>query len=271
MSLIKDVTNCSTIAVRGLDNQLIWQLNQIEPDLLARIDNIPNLQLGEAVHPWLQKPARDSLEISIKDRGKVMIINSAYRTLAGQALLRSHAERKRCGIKAAAPPGKSNHNGANAIDIEDAYGWERCLEKHGWHKLGDWDPMHFDYLRGRDILQLSVLAFQKIWNRARPLDKLDEDGVIGQASISRLGYSPAEGFPIPECPRFLRLTEPIQQGDDVGRVQLALQNHGIACRADKVFGQGTDTAIKEFQMREGLTADGILGQKTLKALGLAPT
>jgi hypothetical protein len=271
MTLIKDVTNCSTIAVRGLDNQLIWQFNQLKPGLLARIDDIPNLILGEAVHPWLQKGARDSLAIAIKERGKPMIINSAYRTLAGQALLRSHADHRRCGIVAAAPPGSSNHNGASAIDIEDAYGWERCLEKHGWNKLGDFDPMHFDYLKAENILRLSILAFQKLWNRARPLDKLNEDGSMGQATMGRLLFAPAEGFPIPECPRFLRFTDPVQQGDDVGKVQLALQSKGIPCKADKVYGVGTNAAIKEFQVRNGLTADGILGKKTLEMLGLAAT
>lgn len=268
MALIKDVTDCSTLSVRGIDNQLIWMMNKLRPGLLSRIDDIPSLSLGEAVHPWLQKAARDSLAAAICDRGQPMTINSAYRTLAGQALLRSHYENGRCGIVAAARPGGSNHNGAAAIDIEEAYDWQDCLEGHGWHKLGDFDPMHYDYIRGMSILSLSVLAFQKLWNLARPLDKLSEDGSMGQATFSRLNYAPAEGFPLAECPRLLRLTSPFQQGDDVGRLQIALQQKGIKAKGDKVYGPGTDSAVKEFQQRTGLTADGILGTKTLTALGL---
>jgi hypothetical protein len=267
MALIKDLTNCSTLAVRGLDNQLIWMMNKINPGILGRIDNIPNLYLGEAVHPYLQKDACSSLAAAIREGGS-MTINSAYRTIAGQALLRSHYEHGRCGIIAAAQPGSSNHNGASAIDIEDAYAWESTLERHGWRKLGDWDPMHYDFVRADDCLGLSILAFQKLWNLARPLDKLDEDGGMGPATLSRLRYAPAEGFPIAECPRFLRLTDPLQVGDDVGRLQIALQQHGIKVKGDKVYGPGTDKAVKEFQQAKGLTPDGILGAKSLAALGL---
>ena len=233
-----------------------------------RIDDIPDLVLGEAVHPWLQKSARDSLAAAVSDRGVPMTINSAYRTLAGQALLRSHYENGRCGIVAAAQPGASNHNGAAAIDIEDAYDWQDCLEDHGWRKLGDFDPMHYDYSGAENILSLSVLAFQKLWNMARPLDRLDEDGGMGQATLSRLGYAPAEGFALVECPRLLRLTSPFQQGDDVGKLQITLQQKGVKVKGDKVYGPGTDAAVKEFQQKTGLTPDGIIGSATLKALGL---
>jgi hypothetical protein len=268
--LIKDVSSCSTIAVRGLDNQLIYQMNLIRPNLLERIDDL-NVQLGEAVHPWLQRIAKDCMKKAIASRGKTLVINSAYRTIAGQALLREHYERGRCGIVAAALPGQSNHNNASSIDIEDAYGWEHYLEKHGWHKLGDFDPMHYDCPSCPDILRYSVVAFQMLWNICRPKDRLSEDGRLGSATLSRLRYAPAEGFPgIEGCPRLLRLTEPYQIGNDVGKLQLALKKAGIMnLRADKVFGPATVAAIVQFQKSHGLTADGVPGEATLKALGLA--
>ena len=40
MVLIKDVTDCSTSAVRGIDKQLIAQMNKIRPGLLVRIDDL---------------------------------------------------------------------------------------------------------------------------------------------------------------------------------------------------------------------------------------
>jgi LAS superfamily LD-carboxypeptidase LdcB len=47
--------------------------------------------------------------------------------------------------KACAPPGKSNHNGGLAVDIQDANSWRTAMTNNGWTKLGDWDPMHYDY------------------------------------------------------------------------------------------------------------------------------
>lgn len=267
--LVKDCNGCSTIAVRGLDNQLIWKMNQIRPNLLSRIDDL-NVELGEAVHPWLQTGAKESLKKAIAYRKRAIIINSAYRTIAGQALLREHYERRRCGIIAAALPGQSNHNNASAIDIEDAYGWEHFLEKYGWHKLGDFDPMHYDHLASEDLSEYSVLAFQQLWNSCRPKDRIAEDGGMGPATLSRLRYAPAEGFPgVEGCPRLLRQTEPYQIGDDVGELQLALKRAGIInLKADKVFGPSTSAALMQFQKAHSLVADGIPGEATLRALGL---
>jgi LAS superfamily LD-carboxypeptidase LdcB len=50
-----------------------------------------------------------------------------------------------CLTKACAPPGKSNHNGGLAVDIQDANSWRTAMTNNGWTKLGDWDPMHYDY------------------------------------------------------------------------------------------------------------------------------
>lgn len=266
MTLIKDLTDCSTYSVRGLDEQLIAQMNHISPGLLVSISHL-NVDLGEACHPWMQSQAVNSLEKAIAYRGEKLIINSAYRTLAGQALLRSHYENSCCGITAAAQPGSSNHNNASAIDIEDSWGWKEILESNGWRKLGNWDDMHFDFLRCEDILSISVLAFQQLWNQCRPKDKLDEDGSIGEATLSRLKFAPAEGFPGVGTPRVLRLTQPLQVGDDVGALQLALRNSGIKLeKADKIFGAATHQAVIQFQKKNKLSTDGIVGKTTREFL-----
>jgi len=135
MVLLKDVTACSTIAVKGLDNQLIWQMNKLHPDLLVKIDDLRVNFSGDAVHPWLQAPAKSTLKSAITDAGKAMTINSAFRTLAAQMLLMLQYESGRCEIKAAAKPGNSNHNNASAIDIEDADSWKPALESNYWKKL----------------------------------------------------------------------------------------------------------------------------------------
>lgn len=272
MTLIKDVTDCSTYSVRGLDNQLIAQMNKIRPGLLVRIDDL-NVNLGVAVHPWLQASAKRCLKQAIAYRGKQMTINSAYRTIAGQTLLRSHYENRRCDIVAAAPPGKSNHNNASAIDIEDSNGWRSALKASGWRWLGPGDPMHYDCVDDDvdSIHSVAVRAFQQLWNIARPTDKLGVDGDFGQVTESRLRYSPAEGFPGLEIPRILRLTEPIQIGDDVGELQMVLRKAGIELeKADKVFGPSTDKAVKAFQAANSIPVSGIVGTATRQALGLPP-
>jgi hypothetical protein len=275
--LLKDIKDCSTASVRGLDNQLIAQMNKIRSGLLVRIDDL-DVTLGAAVHPWLQAPAKQALkraiakrvpEERIAHRGRRMIINSAYRTIAGQWLLRNHHLNGRCGITAAAPPGKSNHNNASSIDIEDSQGWRTALRSNGWAWLGAFDPMHYDaVVKGiAPINSIAVQAFQQLWNIAHPNDKLAVDGDFGAATESRLRYSPAEGFPGLDPPRILKLTEPLQVGADVGEIQLALRAAGITLEvADKVFGSATDKAVKQFQVSRNLTADGVLGDRTLKLL-----
>jgi len=270
MTLLKDVSDCSTYSVRGLDNQLIAQMNKISPGLLVRIDDL-DASLGQAVHPWMQAAAKQCLKAAIAQCGKRMIINSAYRTLAGQALLRKHCENGTCGITAAAPPGKSNHNNASAIDIEDSHGWRNALESNAWQKLGDWDDMHFDCVSSKieSIGAIAVQAFQQLWNLANPDNKIAVDGGFGEKTNQCLQNSPAEGFGDLDIPRVMRLTSPVQSGEDIGRLQLALRAAGITLeKADQVFGAGTDVAVKQFQAKKGLVADGIVGEATREALGI---
>jgi N-acetylmuramoyl-L-alanine amidase len=116
--LLSRCTECETSSCKGLDAQLLYQINQTKPGLLVRIDDIKQITLGGSVHPWVQSAMRSCLIKALSKRSGIqMTINSAYRTIVGQQLLRSHVENGRCDIRAAAPPGKSNHNNASAIDV----------------------------------------------------------------------------------------------------------------------------------------------------------
>lgn len=56
----------------------------------------------------------------------------------------------------------------------------------------------------------------------------------------------------------------------IKRVQKKLNRCGYACgTADGVMGTKTRRALKSYQRDNGLTADGVIGQQTLEALGLA--
>lgn len=59
------------------------------------------------------------------------------------------------------------------------------------------------------------------------------------------------------------------RGGEVKALQRLLIGSGFGCGAsgaDGVFGNDTVTAVKEFQKRNGLTADGVVGQKTWSKL-----
>jgi N-acetylmuramoyl-L-alanine amidase len=246
--LVAKCLDCETSSVRALDLQLLYQINVTKPGILARIDDIPGISLGESVHPWAQKGMRECLIRALAARpGIELKINSAYRTIVGQQLLRSHYQAHRCNIVAASPAGKSNHNNASAIDIEDADGWKEALTANGFKKLGNFDPMHYDCIDDSitNLLPLSILAFQQIWNLAHPTDKLALDGEMGALTLNRLKNCPIEGLNLPAGypPRTLKLTNPLQAGDDVGKLQTALKQAGMVVEIDRIFGAGTTRAI----------------------------
>ena len=62
------------------------------------------------------------------------------------------------------------------------------------------------------------------------------------------------------------------RGDEVKQIQQKLKNWGYYNGAvDGIYGSKTLEAVKYFQRKNGLTADGIAGDKTLAALGIKGT
>lgn len=60
------------------------------------------------------------------------------------------------------------------------------------------------------------------------------------------------------------------QGEEVIQIQTKLKNWGYYNGAiDGVYGTGTFNAVKNFQRKNGLTADGVAGSQTLAALGIS--
>lgn len=56
------------------------------------------------------------------------------------------------------------------------------------------------------------------------------------------------------------------RGESVRYLQELLNDHGFALAADGKFGSGTETAVKNFQQKNGLTADGIVGPATWRKI-----
>lgn len=280
MGLVRDVTSCSTSVVSELDRQLLAQMNLIVPNVLVSFIDL-SVDIGEPVWPLLQPPAKAALARAISDRGRQMVVNSAYRTIAQQLILFNHSQRNRCGISIAALPGLSNHQSGLALDVEDAAGWEPFLESHGWRRLMPQDPVHFDYLGTgtTDIRGTAVRALQQLWNLNNPNRRLTVDGTYGPQTQRALNESPTEGFPKGEKisldvrkrrlgSRLLRLTRPILEGEDVRELQIALNKVGFNLEVDGYFGPATDEAVRKFQTDKGLVVDGIVGSATLEALNM---
>lgn len=88
---------------------------------------------------------------------------------------------------------------------------------------------------------------------------------VAKAAARIKGSKPAK--PAPTAPagyRVVRLGETLRRGtygDPVGMAQKML---GIT--ADKIFGPGTEAAVKRFQRAHGLTPDGVVGPKTWQSL-----
>lgn len=189
--------SCTTSAVKGLGEQLVAEIQCLRPGTMERIDDVPNTTLGSAVFPYMQTPAADALRKVAKTRTVKLVINSALRTLPQQYLLYRWYKTGRCGIGLAATPGTSNHESGVAVDVNDNAGWRTGFQSNGFRWLGASDPVHYDYVGpGRITLSgLSVLAFQRLWNRNNPTDKIGEDGAYGPATEARLAKSPIGGFP----------------------------------------------------------------------------
>ena len=67
--------------------------------------------------------------------------------------------------------------------------------------------------------------------------------------------------------RMLVLTSPNLRGDDVAELQASLARLGFDCgRVDGIFGPLTARALEDFQSNCGLTADGVCGTETVRAL-----
>ena len=193
-------SSCSTTVVRGLTEQLVAEINCMHPDTLRSIASIPSVDLTTAAGaaPYLTRDAADALRRAAgRGRGTIRV-TSALRTLPQQYLLYRWKQRGRCGIRAAARPGTSNHESALAIDVSNYSTWRSLLGSEGFRWLGSGDPVHFDY-RGSSIGNLSIRAFQRLWNRNNPGDRIPEDGAYGPLTESRLARAPGEGFPIGAC------------------------------------------------------------------------
>ncbi len=187
-------SGCSTAVVIGLSKQIADEIGCMSPSSLQKLAPTANLVFSSnAVLPYLGAPAKTAIQKVGANYS--LQINSAFRTVAQQYLLYRWYQQGRCGITAAATPGRSNHQSGRAVDISNYSSRISAMSAQGWAHDVPGDPVHFDHLASPDIRGMDVKAFQRLWNRNNPADKISEDGAYGPQTEARLKQAPATGFP----------------------------------------------------------------------------
>ncbi|NVB84560.1 MAG: hypothetical protein HOV81_39660 [Kofleriaceae bacterium] len=184
---------CSTSVVRGLSIQIANEVDCMSPSSLVRLEQSAGVKFtSSAVLPYMHSTARTDL-VKAGNSARVLV-NSGYRTVAQQYLLYRWFREGRCGITAAALPGRSNHESGRAVDLQNWSSRVTTMRNHHWSHSVPGDPVHFDHLSSPDIRGRDVKAFQRLWNRNHPSDKISTDGVYGPQTAERLKRAPATGF-----------------------------------------------------------------------------
>lgn len=189
---------CSTIPVRGLSIQIVEELRCMAPGLLAPFEQTTTIRFASAaVLPYLEADTEAALRRAAPDVGSVTV-NSGLRAIAQQFLLYRWKETGRCGIRSAAPPGRSNHETGRALDLGNSSQASGAMAGAGFTRLS-FDPVHFDHISSPDLRDMGIEAFQRLWNRNHPEDTIEEDGIYGPQTAARLGRSPSGGFSRSGC------------------------------------------------------------------------
>lgn len=185
--------SCSTTVVLGLSRQIADEVNCMMPGQLVRFSPTANIKFtSSAVLPYID-PA-GLADLTAAAAGTTITLNSGFRTVAQQYLLYRWRQLGRCGITAAASPGRSNHESGRALDVSNYSAVRSKLSARGWRQTVAGDLVHFDHITSPDIRGADVQAFQRLWNSNHPEDQITEDGDYGPMTAARLATSPGQGF-----------------------------------------------------------------------------
>ena len=209
-------SGCSTAVVIGLSRQIAREANCEHPGNFVSFGTGNGIHFtSNAVLPYLAQSARDDLKKVAASHP--LYINSGLRTLAQQYLLYRWWQEGRCGITAAAPVGTSNHEGGRAVDLSNWSTRISAMAAHGWRHDVPGDAVHFDHTASADHRGQDVHAFQVLWNRNHPGDKISTDGIYGPQTQARLEKSPSTGFANgPSCTQHAHVAEIVAaDGPDV--------------------------------------------------------
>jgi len=196
---------CTTATTSGLNLQIAQEIACMAPGRFESIADIPNVRLGAGANPFVQGSAARALrQAAAANPGSTFEVNSSWRSVVQQYVLKQWEGS--CGISIAATPGRSRHEAGLSLDVTSSTtdrfksalrsnGWTwYCDRTNGGRYSGCGDTPHWDYLNGEDMRALGVKAFQRLWNRQNPNDRISEDGIYGNNTASRIRQAPLAGF-----------------------------------------------------------------------------
>jgi hypothetical protein len=191
---------CTTAVARGLSQQLVEEINCLAPNALVPIPPSDKLDIDPATFMYGQPRLVSGLTrgLAAYSGREKWRFNSALRTLPQQYMLHRWGSRRGCGVRGAvSSPGTSKHESGLAIDIGNYTVARASLVNAGLVWYGKGDVVHFSYT-GNDAVpleSLSIRAFQRLWNRNHPNDKIAESSAYDDATAKRLKTAPIGGFP----------------------------------------------------------------------------
>src|SRR6185503_3767286 len=175
-----------------LSLQIAEEVRCLAPDMLVPLEETTRIKFQSgAVLLYLSAETKAALNDA--SSAETMQVNSGLRSVAQQYLLKKWQMAGRCGITAAATPGRSNHETGRALDLQNSSTARPEMRAEGFTTLRN-DPPHFDHLSSPDLRSVNVEAFQRLWNRNHPDDTISEDGIYGPDTADRLAKSPSGGF-----------------------------------------------------------------------------
>jgi LAS superfamily LD-carboxypeptidase LdcB len=166
---------------------------------------------------FLQTSAANQLTAAAKSQQKKIPITSAFRTSAQQYLLFSwYNNGGKCGqAYIADAPGRSTHQSGTGIDVQKPRAnleyWAPILAQKDFKWLDPKDEVHFTYQRATDVSTLEITAFERVWNKYNPSDRIEVTGKPlylydektkkysenNVATLKRLKASPCGGWGAP--------------------------------------------------------------------------
>ena len=152
----------------------------------------------------------------------------------------------------------------------EAHGQPKAIGEQTWLRhyvvvRRDWLANHSNTLLRKTVYRMesfnTLIAADK-WDLDLPITV--RGVVIDEAAFA--APPPSGGWAGGAAEVVLKLRQPNLQGLAVRRLQRALADAGIAVPVTGVFDAETDRAVRAYQQREGLKADGIVGPATWAAL-----
>lgn len=248
-------------------------------------------------HPgmWLNDAAAAAFN-AFEDKHGVITVNSAGRSEAEQQGLINlwHSPNRPSWLyRPAEPANTSPHvrNGGQAVDIRDYNTWRDELAEFGFSWYGPGDPVHFNHNGSRQWLDNAggrdeVTAQRQSWLNSRGWN-LQVDGVEGPKT--RQAYAEYQGqlaqilgVTLVADGKWGPLTQAAHQrfydmvagaaparpssksaGElNYADIQAALNRHGYGLAVDGQWGPKSSNALADFQRKNGLTVDRLVGPLT---------